>query len=272
MSIYYILFFFFGAAVGSFLNVVALRYGTGKSFLTGRSSCSGCSNRLSWYELIPIISFLIQGGKCRACKSRLSLRYFVMEVVTGAVFLLVVKKQLQIASYGLSPLFLPARTTDVVQSGGLSTFYFLLIFSLLILISAYDLKHQIIPNSWSYFFAGLSLLYALINYKAQATSNIIAGVLFFLFFFSFWFFSRGTWMGLGDAKLSLGIGFMLGVGKGILALLLSFWAGAIIGIALLLIYGKQYTLKSKIPFGPFLVLGTFVSFLYGDYLIRAFLT
>ena len=101
------------------------------------------------------------------------------------------------------------------------------------------------------------------------------GFRLFLAFFGFlalmWLISHGRWMGLGDAKLSLGIGWLLGLFKGILALLLSFWTGALVSIFLLFFFKKEYNLKSRIPFGPFLVLGTIIAFFWGDAIIKIIL-
>jgi len=246
--------FILGTIIGSFLNVVILRYNTGESIINNRSRCFSCGKKLEWYELIPIISFLIQTGKCRKCKSKISWQYPIVELLTGFLFLAIFLK----SGYSLI------------------TGYWLLVISLLIVIAVYDLYHQIIPDSLVYIFDILTFLNLFqisrlaseqASFKFQV-SSFLAGLLFFVFFGSLWLVSHGKWMGLGDAKLSLGISWLLGVFKGILALLLSFWTGALVGIFLLFFFKKEYNLKSRIPFGPFLVLGIIIAFLFGDVIIK----
>ncbi|MEW5908142.1 MAG: prepilin peptidase [Patescibacteria group bacterium] len=248
MTIYYLFIFAFGAIVGSFLNVVILRYNTNEPILKGKSRCFSCNKNLKWYELIPIVSFIIQGGKCRECKSKISWQYPIVEILSGIVFLSVFSINYQILN-NLSLYFI------------LSTLYYLAIFSLLIVIAVYDLRHQIIPDFFVYSFDVLAFFAPLVtSYKLQVTS-FLAGILFFSFFGLLWLASRGRWMGFGDAKLVLGMGWLLGFYKGLWALLFAFWIGAIVGIFLVLFSKKRYNLNSAIPFGPFLVLGTLISFL-----------
>jgi len=239
--IFYISVFIFGIIFGSFLNVVIYRLNTGMSIVHGRSICFSCGKKLSWYELIPIVSFIIQHGKCRDCKSKISWQYPLMEITTGLSFLLVfIKFNFQ-----------------------LLTLYFLLIISILIIIAVYDIRHKIIPNSFVYSFILLSALSFTWTSDVQVW-DVLAGPILFLPFAALWFFSRGTWMGFGDAKLAWGIGWFLGLYGGISAIILAFWIGAIWGIILialgkinrLFLATKTITMKSEIPFGPFLVLGT----------------
>jgi prepilin signal peptidase PulO-like enzyme (type II secretory pathway) len=244
--------FILGSIIGSFLNVIILRYDTGQSVIKGRSQCLNCQKKLKWYELIPIFSFVVQKGKCRKCKSKISIQYPLVELLTGILFLLI----FQITRYSL-----------------LVTGYYFIIFSLLIIIAVYDFRHQIIPDKFVYLFDILAFLNLFRNWKLEIRnwdflSGLLAGVVFFGFFGLLWLVSRGNWMGLGDAKLALGIGWLLGLFKGILALLVSFWTGALIGIFLLFFFKKEYNLKSRIPFGPFLVLGIIIAFFFGDVIIK----
>jgi leader peptidase (prepilin peptidase)/N-methyltransferase len=250
------LIFIFGTIIGSFLNVVILRHNTGESVIYSGSRCFSCGKRLSWYELIPIFSFLIQKGRCRKCKSRISWQYPIVEFITGLLFLAVAWKlgfQLEVG--------IP---------------YYWLIFSLLIVISVYDLRHQIIPSVFVYFFIFLSFLnlFRISDFGFRISivwSNLFAGIAFLAFFALFWLVSKGKWMGLGDAKLALGIGWSLGAIHGLIAMLFSFWAGALTGIFLLLFAGRKFTIKSRIPFGPFLVLGMMIAFLFGGNILQSYL-
>jgi len=249
---YYIPIFIFGAIVGSFLNVVIYRLNTGMSIIYGRSMCFSCGKKLLWYELIPIISFIIQGGKCRGCKSKISLQYPIVEIVTGVLFLLTSYK-LQVASY-----------TNLLE-----LVFLWIIMSVLVVITVYDIRHKIIPNSFVYSFIVLSALSLTWTSHVQVW-DVLAGLILFLPFAALWFFSRGTWMGFGDAKLAWGIGWLLGLYGGISAIILAFWIGAVWGIVLialgkinrLFFTTKTITMKSEIPFGPFLVLGTLLVFFF----------
>ena len=266
----YVLIFVFGAIIGSFLNVLIIRANTGESLFWPGSRCMSCGKKLKWLELIPIASFFIQRGRCVKCKSRISWQYSIVEALTGVIFVLIFWK--------IWNLPVPS----VVEGG-----FWILIFCLLIVISVYDFRHQIIPNGFVYAFIVLSLLFAIfenLNFGFVPHSDGIpleavisdfgfrisdfayrffAGLIFFTFFGLLWLVSRGRWMGFGDAKLALGAGWLLGLGNGILAVLLSFWTGAVFAVFLLLFRGKDFTLKSRIPFGPFLALGIVAAFFLG---------
>lgn len=227
--------FLLGLIVGSFLNVVILRYNTGKS-LAGRSGCFMCGHKLSWYELIPVVSYFLQSGKCRSCKSEISIQYPLVELLTGFIFTLIAWR---FASDILTLVFL------------------LIVWALLIVITVYDLRHKIIPDGLVYAFITITGLRALVVGDYYA---LIAGALGFLFFASLWYFSSGRWMGFGDAKLALGLGFLLGLSSGLAGLVLSFWIGALYGLIALSLPHSRATLRSEVPFAPFLTLGAALSF------------
>ena len=248
-----IFFFIFGIIIGSFLNVVILRFNTGKT-LGGRSICFSCSRTLSWYELIPLFSFLAQAGKCRGCKSKISIQYPLVEILMGFIFAAIFIK--------LQFLFWVASLNFFITFG-----YIAILFSLLMVIAVYDLRHKIIPDILSFVFGLLAFIGmflftgAYFQLHLPSLANFLAGpVMAFPFAFC-WLISRGRWMGLGDAKLALGLGWFLGFSLGISALVLSFWIGAVIGI-LLLVFSKRHGLKTEIPFAPFLVIGTLLTFLF----------
>ncbi|MBI1999425.1 MAG: prepilin peptidase [Parcubacteria group bacterium] len=253
-------FFVFGLIVGSFLNVLVMRLGTGMPLFGGRSRCFTCGRTLSWYELIPLASFVIQRARCRTCRARISWHYPAVELLTGVVF---------------------AATASVMFSvGGVeripALLFYLAIFSLLIAIVAYDIRHKIIPDALVYTFDGAVFLNLLGGESAglalseRFVSHAFAGLVFFGVFAALWFFSGGRWMGLGDGKLALGIGLLLGFDGGIAALLVSFWAGALAGLFLLALRwaprlfprARRFTMKSEIPFAPFLVFGAMLAFFF----------
>lgn len=253
-----VFYFVFGTIIGSFLNVVILRYNTGKLIL-GRSSCFSCNKKLSWYELFPVFSFLFQLGRCKVCKSKISWQYPLVELFVGIVFFGIFFK--------LSDMFFTSPKHLILLS-----VYFMVIFSILIVILVYDLRHKIIPDDLVYTFATISLgsiFFDISNFQLSIPTMLptFSGPILFLPFFLLWFLSKGRWIGLGDGKLVLGIGWFLGLYAGISAIVISFWVGAIVGVVLVLIptlfsKEKRLTMKSEIPFGPFLILGLMLVFFF----------
>lgn len=243
--------FILGLIIGSFLNVVILRYGTKKSISKGSSQCPRCQKKLKWYELIPVLSYLFLRGKCTNCHKKISIQYPLVELTTGFVFLFNFK------------VWIP------VFSGVMNTNLWLFILTtlalcFLIIIFVYDLYHKIIPDEWSYTFGGLSLIYLFINFSGF---DLMAPILLFLPFYLLWRISNGTWIGLGDGKLAFGIGGFLGFAYGISALVLSFWIGALYAVLIMLIDRlskgkKNITMKSEIAFGPFMIIGFLIVYFY----------
>ncbi|MCE9585470.1 prepilin peptidase [Candidatus Nomurabacteria bacterium] len=253
VSILTIIFFIFGAIIGSFLNVVILRYNTQKSF-GGRSSCMSCRNKLNWYELIPMFSYLFLKGKCKNCKTNISIQYFLVEFITGFLFALLFFK-LQNIFYG--------NIFNFIFSYG----YYAVFFCLLMIIAVYDMRHKIIPDMLVVFlsilsFCGLFLFsdYSL-NLHLPNISEFVSGFVISIPFALMWLFSKGTWMGLGDAKLMIPLGWFLGISRLLSGVVISFWTGAFIGV-LLLFFSDKHKIKSEIPFAPFLIIGSFISFLF----------
>ncbi len=305
MTIYLsIAFFVFGAIIGSFLNVVLYRFNTGKG-LGGRSKCSSCKRVLSAGDLVPIASWLVLGGRCRTCKSKISSQYVLVEIFTAVLFLFVYLKNASILE--TSPLIF-----------AVSTVVSLVIMSLLVLITVYDLKHKIIPDEFSYSFAAIAFLQIFLNFNCQnspicfglpfATGGVFGGEVVLILlsgifvafpFYFLWLVSGGRWMGLGDGKLALGIGWLLGIKYGFSAIVFAFWIGAVIslivmgGVAIMKFVSRRINkrrrrlmdcadgkcinrafeslsknveglstirFKSEIPFAPFLILGLLIVF------------
>lgn len=242
--------FVFGVLIGSFLNVVILRWNTGMSIARGRSGCFSCGKELSWYELLPVASFFMQRGRCRGCAGKISWQYPLVELFSGLSFIVA---------------YLHAHSIpEFILLAALICFY--------IVIFVYDLRHQIIPDFFSYgaglialglIAVDLSSSGALDVLNDSSALRLVSGPLFFLFFWFFWYISRGTWMGLGDGKLALSVGWALGLYQGIAAFLLSFWIGAIVTLAIMayqrIIHRtKALHMRSAIPFGPFILASFFI--------------
>jgi len=248
------LFFILGVIIGSFLNVILFRYNSGRNIL-GRSSCMSCGHVLRSRDLIPIVSFIILRGRCSQCESKISYQYPVVEALTGLLFL------------GMYLVGLPL----------LGLFYMLIATSLLVMLVVYDIHHKIIPDAIVYTFAAMGLFQTVFDFSSLTfhTPNaeaIIAGPLLFLPFFLLWIFSRGRFMGLGDAKLALGMGWFLGLSTGALAIMLAFWAGALVGLLFIItssisrksvrFRSTPVSLESQIPFAPFLIFAFFITLFF----------
>jgi leader peptidase (prepilin peptidase)/N-methyltransferase len=247
----------FGLIVGSFLNVVVLR----KNMLSlgGRSECMSCGAQLRWYDMVPVLSWLALAGRCRTCGSSISIQYPLVEASTALIFGCI---------GGTTLVFnVPVALT------------MLLIAAALIAIATYDILHTIIPDMWAYFFAGAAIVYVLLTgipVDASWFMYALSGPVAALPIFTLWLVSGGRWIGLGDAKLSLGIGWLLGPVYGIGAVFFAFVIGAIISVFLLMplphvlqwfskrgiggfrIPDTALTMKSEVPFGPYLVASTFI--------------
>ena len=261
MTFFIFLFIFiFGAIIGSFLNVALFRYNTGRG-TSGRSACLSCGTKLSSRDLVPIFSFLFSRGRCNYCGSAISWQYPAVELITGVVFAAIIYKQWFLIYSGFSTNF----QSSIFDFQNLFVIcYLLFVFSLLIAITVYDIRHKIIPNGLVWMFVFVSIVKALFlgDGGQLFIYDLLAGPILALFFAAIWFFSGGRAMGLGDAKLALGIGLLLGFFDGVSALLLSFWIGGLVGVFLLLVKRERFTMKSEIPFAPFLTISAFLVYFF----------
>jgi len=254
MSLEMLVLFAFGLLWGSFLNVLIFRYNTGHSFVRGRSKCFSCESVLGFFELVPLFSYFSQRGKCLKCGSSVSPQYPLVEFLSGMIFVF--------TGEVFSPFLSVIHSTQFL--------FIVLIFSALLVISMYDFRHKIIPDFFVYGFILLSFFYKIFIYSQFQEGDILtflvpdvlSSFFAFLFFFSLWFLSKGKAMGFGDAKLAIGLGLFLGPLYAFLAVLYSFWMGAVVSIILLCAKRKSFTIKSEIPFGPFLVAGGALVFFF----------
>ncbi len=292
---WYLTLFVFGLAVGSFLNVVALRYRptfkllnfkTLKLYLGGRSKCAVCHKTLVWYELIPIFSFLIQKKKCRHCGHLISLQYPLVEILSGLIFVFV-------------PLALLASGYTLV-----AILIWLLIFLLFLLLSVIDFRHYIIPDSINLSLAVLGIFLIIINsglflnpqpsilnpqfsflghysllfdfwplsmVNSQwliVINHIFAALIAMAFFGAIILLTKGSAMGMGDFKLVGALGLIFGWPDILIVLLLAFIIGAVFSIVLLAADKKK--MKDAVPFGPFLIIGASATFFFGYQIIDGY--
>lgn len=217
-----------------------------------------CQNKLTWYELIPIFSFLGLGGRCRNCKTKISFQYPLVELITGLIFALLFLK--------FQDIFFFNTLTFIFTYA-----YYVTVFSLLVVIAVYDLKHKIIPDILSLVLVFLAFLglFFFTNYgfspHIPTLLGFLAGPIIAAPFAFLWLVSSGKWMGLGDAKLAISLGWLLGLSLGFSGVVFAFWIGSIVGLSLV-IFSKKHGMKSEIPFAPYLVFGTLLVFLFGLYL------
>lgn len=252
MVLQYLIFFILGSAIGSFLNVVVDRVPAGRTIL-GRSYCDRCRRTLAAFDLIPILSFFILGGRCRKCKKPISRQYPIIEGLTGFLFVVVFWKA---ASGG---------NLDLIY-----LLFMLLISAVMVVVAAVDFKFSLIPTSMV-FAASFAALFFDYFFKAsqEFSGFVIAAFCLAAFFGLIVFLTRGKGMGEGDIILAFLIGMVLGIRDGTLAVFLAFLTGAAMAILLVLAGRKRF--GQTIPFAPFLVLGFFISFLFANQIINYYL-
>ena len=239
-----------GLIIGSFLNVYIYRLHTGKS-LAGHSHCMSCGTGLRPYELVPLFSYLFLKGRCRSCGCYIPVRYFVVEFCTSVLFLL----------------------AYMIAGSLIEFFYLAAVLSVLVVITVYDIRHFIIPDSLTVTLLVLTtgwqgyLLYLGGTWQSLgiAVGSAILGA---GFFYLLWLVSDGRWIGFGDVKLAIPLGILVGPAMVFSMIVFSFWIGALVSLLLIgiakLIRGQvrlqnrifSLTIKSVVPFAPFLVAGS----------------
>jgi leader peptidase (prepilin peptidase) / N-methyltransferase len=247
MEILFLCFLFFlGICIGSFLGVIIDRLPRGESISAGRSYCEFCKKKLTFFDLVPLFSFLFLKGRCRYCHKRLSWYYPLVEVTTGILFVLV----------GITTGVL--HTTELV--------YYLFLVSVLVAIFFIDLKYGIIPFALILPAVLVVLFYLLTTQQSLLVNNFFAALGAMGFFLTIFLVTRGRGMGFGDVVYAFLMGLLLGFPQIIVGLYIAFVSGA--AISLILIVRKQKKMKGgTVPFGPFLVVGTLVSLFWGNRLI-----
>lgn len=249
--------FVFGLIIGSFLNAVIWRLHSGKSILAASSECPACGHSLSFLDLVPVVSFFALGRKCRYCKRPISWQYPLVEIFTGLAFVLI----------ALPPPFLPHQWGGI-EGGGLATYYLLLTTCFLLLIFVYDLKHYLILDKVVFPAALLALLYQ--GYQGNWTQALIGAAALSGFFGFLYFVSRGRWIGFGDVKLGVFLGFLVPWPQTIVLFFLAYFLGALVSVPLLLAARKKWS--SRLPFGAFLTVAAFVAMLWGEGIMSWYLS
>ncbi len=247
-----ILFFIYGLIFGSFANVVISRTRSDEKLFLTWSHCPKCKKNIRWVDNIPVLSFVLLRGKCRYCAKKISWQYPVVESVVSIIFALI-------------GYFYTVGSIGSLLNAILYSF----VFASLVVVFVYDVKYMEIPMNAMWL--AISLLFIIniftdlnigifgINFwNSNTFLHSLSALVAFSFFFGLSYISDETWMGYGDAFVAIAIGLMLGPIGTFVALMIGFCVGAIVGVALIIIKGK--TMKTAIPFGPFLIFGTLVMF------------
>jgi prepilin signal peptidase PulO-like enzyme (type II secretory pathway) len=245
--------FLFGVSIGSFLNVLIDRLPQERK-ITGRSVCDYCQHQLSWYDLIPILSFFLLKGRCRYCRKKLSFQYPLVEILTGLMFIFVFLTYVK----NIQEISIWQNWLVILSLWGIVSCFIVIFFS--------DVKYHLISDyillalfGFSFF---LKLFYHSTEIIKQFQIDIFSSLIVAFPIWLIYFLSKEKAMGLGDVYLAAILGFLLGWQKGFLALYISFVLGGITGLFLILFGRKK--LKSKIAFGPFLVVGAFLMLFFGE--------
>ena len=250
MKLLYIIIFLIGLGFGSFASVIIHRlHIKQKGIFWGRSKCPHCKHVLSAIDLIPLFGYLINKLKCHYCKKPISLKYPILELVMGGFFLLTS------ISVGLWNPFLLS--------------YFLLLTFIFVVLSFYDIFFQEIPDEIS---LPTIILVGLVGYLAHLhspTSMFIGFIVPVVFFAALFLGSGGRWLGGGDVRLGAIMGLLLGWPNIITGLFLGYLIGSVYSLAGLA--SGKLTRKSQIPFGPFLLLGTYIALFWGERIINWYL-
>ena len=291
LQMLYIIFFFLGLIWGSFMNVVVFRFKEGefifgRKVLSGRSHCRHCGKTLSWYELLPLLSFIIQFGRCRACGRWLSFQYPIVEALSGLLFL------------GTAYYFFSYHALDFTSIALKSQWWILgatviwaAVFFILLLLSVIDYREYLVPDETVYAIFGLAALWVLwlfgtghfglimgsflgayanlFGLRHDILSNhLFAAFVGFAAIALIFFLSRGRAIGFGDVKLLAVLGLLFGWPDIVIILGLAFVIGAAVSLALLA--KRQKGIKDFVPFAPFIALSSFLVFFYGSDIVRLY--
>ncbi len=292
-TLYFILLFVLGLAFGSFFNVLILRYDPDKNIfsfsrISGRSHCPKCKTTLRWFELMPLLSFLFQRGRCRTCNAKLSYQYPLVETLGGMIF----------AGVPLFLNFFYGVANQAFFSFAAPYWYYglvgawVFVFSVFLLITAVDFRLFIIPNELTALlvFGGLAISafstfiekvmmpfrtsfleqYILVfpAFSNNIWNHALGAAIGFVFFLMLSLVTRGRGIGFGDVKLAFAIGLLFGWPDIAIITMLSFIIGGLWSVGLMLIGAKK--MKDRVPFAPFFVLGALLVFFFGSAIVKGY--
>jgi len=243
-----------GLVLGSFFNVVIYRLPRGLSLMRPPSSCPGCGARIKPYDNVPVLSYLVLGGKCRKCGRKISAVYPAVEGLTALGFVLV--------------FFNSGRAL------GLEFFAGCVFTSALIVLGFIDYYHQILPDAITLPGLVLALAYSFfrddLSFRGALVGALVGAGFLLLVYGAYYLIRKKEGLGMGDVTMLLMIGATLGLMKTLLTLILGSFAGALVGVYVILRRGKDF--QFALPFGTFLAPAAFVSLLWGERIVRAYLS
>ncbi len=257
--IYFILTFFLGAAIGSFVNVLIDRTMRDENWVSGRSHCDHCHKTLAWYDMIPIVSFVVYRGKSRCCRTPLSYRYPVVEMIVGLLFVWWL-------AVGFWFFKLVSAPLTIIQPG-----FWLLSGVLFVILALADLFYGVVLLNIVWLGSIAVVMYRATLWYYQAYNpkdlliSLVVGSIFYIFFWGLYKLTKGRGMAEGDMYVALYMGILLGWPKGLLALVMSFVLGSIVGVGL--IVSGLKTRKDSVPFVPFMIMAMVIALVFGDQLI-----
>ena len=255
----YTYIFLIGLAIGSFLNVVIYRLPIGEGIVIKPSHCMKCENKIKFYDLIPVLSYIFLKGKCRYCGEKISIQYAAVELLTALSL---------VGIYHMFGWVNPIQTIAIM-----------VLVSIFIAVFFIDLQHYIIPNEIIIFGLITGLIFSILkgfnfnnlslynwSFLADSTLGLVIGVVTFIVIvvLGLWMMKAEA-MGMGDVKLMGVVGLYLGFKLTVLSMFLSFIIGSV--ISLLLIGLKAKKMRDQIPFGPFIVLGSTVAAMWGNQIL-----
>lgn len=255
-----IFWFLIGAIFGSAANALIYRLPRGMSWTKGRSICPSCKHELKFWDLIPLLSYLILGGKCRYCKKPIGVHYFMVELVTAIAFMIIAN--LTITNYNF-------QTIHNLQLPILQTLNLCLIFWVMMIIAVMDWETKLISDSMIILLGGLITAYNLQTiYNSHFPMSNAMGILLGVGMIGgIWLLTKGRAMGSGDIELEAVLAWGLGWEKTLVGLWMAFVIGAIYG--LFQIGMHQLKIRSEIAFGPFLITGAVIAFMWGDMILQS---
>lgn len=248
--------FFIGASVGSFLNVIVLRSRKNEKTigLKNRSYCPSCHGNIRFFDLVPVFSYIFLKGRCRHCRYKIPISYFLIEMITGTLFLFIFLYNYYIIKLDHNLIII--------------TLFHFTITGFSIIIFLYDLWYGEILDKFSITLLIITLLFQFIFFRGSIVESLIASFIGFAFFGIQFFLSKGKWIGGGDLRLGAIMGAILGYNI-FIALFLSYFIASIYAMpAIYKKYIKKEKVKSEIPFGPFLIIGTFITIYLGEKILE----
>lgn len=232
--------FLYGIVIGSFLNVCIFRIPKKENIVVVNSHCMDCGKQLKWYELIPLFSYLVQGGRCRKCKAHISIQYPIIEALNGVLYVLVV----------------------VINGVNVDSLLYCLLISALIVLSVIDWRTYEIPIGINIFIFALGLIRTIIHYS-DWINHLIGFFAISVFIYIIILATKGRGMGGGDMKLMAVAGLMLGWKEIILSFIIGCILGSVIHVARMKISKAEHVLA----FGPYLSAGILIAALFGNEII-----